>query len=300
MAVYLSSTGYLSEALAAAEEAMRVLGPGLDRDSVAYAQLLESRANALLGVNRPAEALDDAMRARAIYAAKLGQNHEQVHIMHAYQARAAMLLGRLAEATQLLESTIERYRKTGYSTVAAPTYLLGLTRRLAGDPAGALALQQAAFGAVRKGPTARRWGSRVLVEIGLNRLALGDAAGARAPLTEALAIVQERFREPTPLLAHARLGLAQVELAEGRPEAALPLLEAADSHWRAADASARSAGETAFWLGRALAALDRGADARAAMARAATVLATSPFAIDRPLLDEARKLSEGPATTARR
>lgn len=141
---------------------------------------------------------------------------------------------------------------------------------------------------MRQGPTARRWGSRVLIEIGLNRLALGDVAGARAPLAEALAIVEEKFRAPTPLRAGAQAGLARIELAEGRAAAALPLLAAAEAYWREADPQGRNAGEVALWLGQAHAALGRTGEAREAYARAARLLGRSPFPSDAPLAARAR------------
>lgn len=287
MAVYLASTGYAKEAIAAADDAMRVLGPTVASDSLAYATLLDARTAALLAVHRPAEALEAATRAREIVVAHLGETHEQAHVMQSYRARALMLLGRLDEATQTLETLIERYRRTGHSTVAAPTFLLGVTRRLAGDPARALALQQTTLGAVRQGPTQRRWSSRVLIEIGLNQLELGELQSARASLAEGLAIVQEKFRVPVPLGATARVGLGRIELAEGRPAAALPHLEAADAFWREADPDGRNAGEAAHWLSQALAGVGRDAEAEAARQRAVRALAASPLAIDAALREAA-------------
>jgi serine/threonine-protein kinase len=287
MTVYLASTGYLKEALAAADDALRILGPTVQPDSVAYAGLLEARAAALLGVNQPEPALAAVERAREIVVAKLGATHEQAHVLQVYRARALMLLGRLDEAADMLRATIAQYRATGYSTVAAPTYLLGVVARLQGDTAAALKLQESAYRAVRKGPTARRWGSRVLVEIGLNQLALNQREPARAALTEALTILQEKFRMQTPLIASAHLGLAQLALSEGAASRALGHCEQADAFWRDLAPDSRGAGEAAFWLGQCYRALGRTAEARSAHERARALLGRSPFHIDGQLLQAA-------------
>jgi hypothetical protein len=62
------------------------------------------------------------------------------------------------------------------------------------------------------------------------------------------------------------------------------LLEEADAFWRRFDADNRWAGDAALWLGRCYADLDRHAEARAVLARAARILSRSPIPSDAKLV----------------
>jgi serine/threonine-protein kinase len=289
MTQYLAGSGRAQEAVEANRLALRVLGPLYPKDSAAYASLLDGTSAAALAAYAGADALEAATRAREIVVAKLGPEHEAAHVLQVHRARALILIGRVDEAAQLIEAMIERYRRTGYSGVSTPKHFLGLATRLKGQPVEALALQQQALDAIRPGPRAKRLSARVLVEIGLSRLDLQDAGGARAPLTEALSILSSKQRMPTPERANAQLGLGRVELAVHRAQAALPLVEEADAFWRGFAPESRWAGEAAFWLGRCYDGLGRANDARPAYARAAKILAGSAFVADAKLVELARQ-----------
>lgn len=281
---YLSSAGYIQEARETSERAARILEPLYERDSIAYAQLLDAQSNALLAGRRGAAALPLATRAREIVLAKLGAKHEAAFVLQVQRARALAMLGQLDEAQRLLREVVQRYELTGYSTTSAPLYFLGVVTRLAGDAAQAERMQRESLAKLRPGPRARRSSARNLVELGLDRLEQGDFAAARSSLEEAVEIYREKFRTAPPQHADALIGIGRVALAEQQTAAALsPLLEA-DRYWRELDPTNRWAGEAAFWLGRCYLALGRSGDAREAFSRAENILAQSPIPMDRKLL----------------
>jgi len=92
----------------------------------------------------------------------------------------------------------------------------------------------------------------------------------------------------TPARADLHVGMARVQMHYRKYAEALPLLEKADSFWRDFDAENRWAGEAALWLGHCYLALDRRADAQAALGRAGKILARSPLPADASLARQAR------------
>jgi serine/threonine-protein kinase len=91
------------------------------------------------------------------------------------------------------------------------------------------------------------------------------------------------------------LGLARTplrcdgEIALGRANEAVRTLAACDAYWQALDAGSPWAGEAAHWHARALAAVDRAADAAAADRRARPLLARSSLPAHRRLLADAAR-----------
>jgi tetratricopeptide (TPR) repeat protein len=124
-----------------------------------------------------------------------------------------------------------------------------------------------------------------LVELGLTRLELGDVAAARQSFVLAASILDEvQPQRMTPTRADLLIGMARVHLSASEPADALRALQAADAYWRERRPDSRWAGEAALWLGRAHMALGQRPEARAALARAATLLASSNIPADVALI----------------
>ena len=116
-----------------------------------------------------------------------------------------------------------------------------------------------------------------LVEAGLTKLELGDAAAAGDLFGRAAQLFSDVQKERiTPARADLLVGMARVQLQRQELTAALQSAQGADRFWREFDPENGSAGEAAFWLGRCYQALGRHADARDAFARAQRVRGRSP------------------------
>jgi tetratricopeptide (TPR) repeat protein len=295
---YLAASGYVKEAREASGRALSIVGALVDADSIPYAALLDARSSALLAARRGEEALAASTRARELVIAHLGATHEHTFTLQVHRARALVMIGRADEAQRLLQEANDRYRVSGYAGMSVPLHMLGVATRFAGDPAEAARLQQEALENIRPGHRARRSSARILVELGLSRLELGENAAAREALEEAVAIFRERFRKPTPEYADALVGLGRIALAEERTIDALQHLRVADEFWSDLDPENRWAGEAAFWLGRCHTALGQEEEARAVMARAESILSRSPLPTDAALLESFRaaEVAGQPAT----
>jgi tetratricopeptide (TPR) repeat protein len=161
----------------------------------------------------------------------------------------------------------------------------GVIARLRRDSAAAQAHQQAALQALGSEATHALRRQMARTELALVALDQSDAAQALRWLeAEAEADTAAGAAPTMPAQADHHLALGRAWLAQGRAADAERALTVADAFWRDFDPGSRWAGEAAYWLGRCHAALGHHAAARQALARAARVLATSPFADDRTLL----------------
>jgi serine/threonine-protein kinase len=257
---YLTMGGLVEEALASSETAVRILEPLLEPDSLRHASLLDSRGLALLSARRAEEALALTTRARDIVRYRLGEEHESVFVLTVHRGRELALLGRLDEARRELEWVVDRYGRAGVSTLSTPLHQLGFVARLEGRSEEAVALQERALSSLRPGPRARRSSARILVELGLARLAAGDRDGARGALSEAVGIYEEKFSARAPEWADAQVGLGQIALLEKRPEEAARSFQTALAYWTDLDPESRWAREAQSWLERAFGALGRAAE----------------------------------------
>jgi serine/threonine-protein kinase len=283
MTAHLAVAGYAQEAREASRHNIKVIGPTVGSGSMTEAALLDGQSAAALAAFDGATSLEAATRSREIVVRHHGPEHESAFVMQVHRARALILLGRPEEAAALIQEMLEVYRRKGFSGVSTPSYFLGQAQRLMGRPAEALQTQQRALQAVRPGPRARRLAARIQIEMGLGHLALDDPAAARPLLTEALATLLAKHRVDTPDRAAAWLGLGRVELAERRPQEALPLLRQADAFWRQFAPQSRWAGEAAHWLAQAERQAGDPKQAEAHRLRALRLLALSTQPADRAL-----------------
>ena len=283
MIQYLLMAGRMRDALASSDEAMRILEPLVEPDSLFQASLLDGRGLALLSVRRADEALAATTRAHTIVARLLGPEHEQAFVLSVHRGRELALLGRFDEARSELQRVVDTYGRLGRTSLTTPLHQLGFVVRLQGHPEEAVRLQKQALEAMRPNPRARRSSARILVEMGLAQFAAGDSQAARQTLTSALDIYDEKFSQKPPEYVDALLGLGQIELSENA-EHALHRFAAADAYWQALDPQNRYAGHAAYWLSRAQSATGDQARARESASRADRILTASALAEDRRLL----------------
>jgi len=122
---------------------------------------------------------------------------------------------------------------------------------------------------------------------GLGRalLAIDRLDRAEEVLTRSLQLQQERQVRVTPERAETLVALAELQLRRGRAQEAVTLAREADEFWQGFRPNSRYAGEAAIWHGRALAAVGQVAAGQKAVRRGLSMLAGSPFAIHRQLID---------------
>ncbi|EYB69443.1 hypothetical protein DEIPH_ctg006orf0008 [Deinococcus phoenicis] len=127
-----------------------------------------------------------------------------------------------------------------------PLHQLGMVERLAGDPAAALRLFDEERALIERLPEVDRAFKRAVngYELGVNRLALGQVAEARATLAAALADAQQADDPLTLGCVHRALGDMAAQTgdpdgARAEYEQAATLFEEAGDEWAAAEARAR-------------------------------------------------------------
>jgi tetratricopeptide (TPR) repeat protein len=192
--------------------------------------------------------------------------------------------GRLEEADEQLRLALEG-APPGSRAQMQTTRHRGTLLRLQRKNVEALPWIEQSIAASAKGRFSRGDHAMTLVELGLTRLELGDVSAARQSFVLATSILDElQPQRMTPTRADLLIGMARVHLSASEPADALRALQAADAYWRERRPDSRWAGEAALWLGRAHMALGQRPEARAALARAATLLASSNIPADVALI----------------
>jgi tetratricopeptide (TPR) repeat protein len=288
LAKYRLETGDLKRAMEDAQRAHGILTRMAQPGSFTHAATLYLRGSSLLAARRPEEALPFLAQAAEGLERARGTTHERTLHARALRALAFAQLGRAGEPTGVLEAAIKERPASRESSPALIWHVLGTIQRLAGRPAEALRLQQAALESIRPGPKAERERMLALTEQGLDEIELGQTDQAAESLERALAMFERLQSRATPNRADALVGLGRVRLTQGKPADARQAIEAADAFWRDFDARNRWAGEAAFWLARCYAALGRDAEAATLSARARAILGRSPLPSDSKLLRLAR------------
>ena len=236
-----------------------------------------------------AAAAEHLSSALAVYLREFGPTHQYITITRRNIANALIYAGRLDEAERAMaaaQADPASIAKDGYDLNA---YISGLRHRIAGRYRDALALQERALKSVPEGSSYAVARARIGIEIGLNRVELGQFSDAEPLLSEAVRSLTSLQARPTPYRADAWVGLARARLGMDRPHEALPLLKDADRFWRDFDAENRWAAEAALWLGRGHLALGQLADADEALVRAGKMLSRSPIPADANLVKLSRQ-----------
>jgi eukaryotic-like serine/threonine-protein kinase len=272
--------GELDAAVALARRSLNIYLKEAQPETAVHAYRARILGQAV-AVSRAAEAVqttEEAVRLSVKAGApRAGRTFHGIALAHA---------GRLDEADQELRVALEG-AKPGSRAHMQTTRHRGTLLRLEGKSAEALPWIEQSLAASAKGRFQRGDHAVGLVELGLTRLELGDAAAARQAFVQATSILDElQPKRMTPARADLLIGMARLHLRASEPADALRASQAADAYWRERRPDSRWAGEAALWLGRAHLALGQRAEARAALARASRLLSASRIPADVALLKQ--------------
>jgi hypothetical protein len=142
------------------------------------------RGAALLAARRAETALADLDQAALTLRHVLPVGHATTRLVEATRALALARVGRYREARELLQPLVAAPAPPADQSVAMAFYVTGIVERMSGEPAAALDAEQRALQSMMGGGGVRRM--RVLTEIGLTHLDLGDPERAGVGLREAL------------------------------------------------------------------------------------------------------------------
>ena len=278
-------SGAISKALGMVDESVRIMSKYQTADSQVLADAQAVRGRVLLAARRGHEAADALTLGLAGAERIFDADHPWPRALRHDHALALAYTGRidaaLAELARAAPPSIDF--DLGLALEAAVQRAAVL--RLAGRAADALSEVDRFESAAASSPTplTALQRHRLALQKALGQIELGQLPQAVEALTAA-APVNPFDATRTPEDADHRIGLARLALARGDDRQAIVLAQGADAFWHGLAPDSRWAGEATFWLGRCHAAIGQQAEARAASARAARILASSPFAGDRKLV----------------
>ncbi len=222
--------------------------------------------------------------AESVYRELMGEASWVVQVTRRNMSLALAWSGELAEAERVMNEVLARHPRPVRDGYDINAWIAGIRERLAGRPEVAVGLQQRALDSLPGTANDMLPRAYALTERGLAELALGRRTEARASLAEALRHYDTSGIDMVAERADALLGMGRLELAEGRPAAALPHLQRAETFWRELRAESLWAAEATHWLAQGLAAAGRGEEAAKAAAQARPLLTRSPFPPHRELV----------------
>jgi tetratricopeptide (TPR) repeat protein len=241
--------GEIKKALESSRKACDIVGTHAKPDSYIFANQVYASGLSLLAARRSKEALAALTTAVETFRRTIGPTHTVTFTAEVNRALALGYAGQLDEAQQELEPLLCRIQETKSGPVSLALYAMGVVKRLAGEYEEAVRLQRASLDSMQEIARSTLAGTRVLTEIGLNQLELGEYKAAESSLDRVLTLFQSLQKRVTPDGADAILGLGHVRMAQGNALQALPLFVQSEKFWRDFDADSRFAGEAAMWLG---------------------------------------------------
>ena len=274
--------GRIAKALELLEESDRIAEKNSVPETIMRAGQLRAFARAY--IRRRDFASAAAKLQRSLQIMEKYKNPEISRVVEADLAFAMTFTASAPEAAASLQR-IAGAQDSGESRYKThlPSHYLGVVHRLLGKPREAMSWLQRAQPLARAN-TRRSELAEALIDQALVHLDLADAAAGQALLEEASGLLNETQFEMSPPLADLALGLGRVRLLQQQYDEAEEHLVQADRFWRELDPDSRWAGEAAFYLAQCLDALGRTAEAKLRYARAAQILAKSPFPADTALV----------------
>lgn len=279
----------------------RAVPPELERGAVRYAALTarrsldiylqEAKQDTLIHASRArllghsllaARAGDDAVDSlrEAVRLSAISDPGRATHLARASFGMALVLAGQVNLGEKELQATLQASAPKTRAHHQAMRHL-GTLARLQGRSDEAVRWLEPAIAEASLERTHRNDLASGLVEIGLAKLELGQAATAQSFFVRAQTLYREfQTQHTTPAHADLLVGMARVLMMNKKHADALPLLEKATGFWDDFDKENRSAGEAAYWLGHCQFELGRKAEARVAFQRVETLLAGSTIPAD--------------------
>jgi eukaryotic-like serine/threonine-protein kinase len=262
LARYQIDMGEIQRALETGETALRIAAEHSDPDSFRHADALLARGESLLAALRTPEAVPCLAAAVQALSATLGPSHQQTAAARVTLALALGYDGQTEKARRELSDVVESQAAVGAGRSTKALFAVGVVERLSGRYAEALGAQQERLASLGAGPAADLDRMRVLGEIGLDQVALGQPVEATASLEQALALSRALQTRTAPERADILAGLGSALLARRQPAEALPFLREADAFWREFAPGSRWAADSARGLRRGRAALGKRAGSR--------------------------------------
>jgi serine/threonine-protein kinase len=198
LAEYQMEIGRIDEALENSRHALNIVERHSRPQSFRYAAAIHRRGVALLAARRAEEAISDLTVSVETLRQSLSATHSVTRWFAADLALALAVAGRNREADALLQTLLPEHGSSVDSAASKALHVMGVTRRLAGDFGRALRLQQEALGSTSQSRDTDLRRMRILKEMGLTRLALGQRQEAVAPLEQALELSRRRQIETAP------------------------------------------------------------------------------------------------------
>jgi serine/threonine protein kinase len=246
--VYFAGAGYFDEAIANATRGKEILdtSPQL-RDRTAAA---ENLGFTHLTARHGADAVHGLTTAVAGYTEVYGAQNETVMNVTRSLSLALAYDGRTADALQKIAYVAEHHPRMSNDSYDDTSYTRGLILRLSGRSAEALASQERALASIATSEANPVTRASVLVEIGLDELALERRDVAEAHLREASDLFARTLAQMVPAHADALIALAQIELAAGSCDRTLTGAERASVFWQKTAPATRWANDAEQWLAR--------------------------------------------------
>jgi serine/threonine-protein kinase len=241
-------TGQIAESLENSRKAVEIIARHTRPQSFRYAAALHHRGAALLAARRAEEALPDLTRARVTLQETISATHTVTRWFQADEALALALAGRPREAQQLIEAILPQPGQPIDQSAAKALYVMGVSRRIAGDARSGLQFERRALESTRRERSTDLRRMKTLTEVGFALLDLQQPAQAVTPFEEALALSHRIQTQMAPDRADILVGLGRAKLATNRRADACQLLRPAERFWRDFDAGNAQKAEAARWL----------------------------------------------------
>lgn len=264
-------SGHVQRAVEGSAAAVEAAERSFGGDSPAYASALALHGEALLAARRLGEAIPLLERAAEVLEAAPGGAHERARVVRASLALARAYRGEAVEALRQLEQVAASASVADDRGDDRPRHVLAVVRRLAGEPAAALKLQEERLATLAARPEARLERLRARAEVGLALVDLGSYDEAVTPLLRSLAAFEELGGELTPKRADLLVALGRARVGQGRPAEAVEPLEAAERFWEGHAPESPWAAEAGEWLARCRQDLARRANARRTRSRSPAI-----------------------------
>ena len=260
-AVCQLDVGEINQALESSRKACEIVAAHAKPDSYIYGKQLYVRGISLLAARKAEQASSVLNDAAQTFRNTVGPSHELTYAAQIDRALALGYEGKVDTAVEQLAPVLRQLQASKAESVSVPLHVMGILKRLAGDYVEALHLQQTALGFIVQGPRSGFERMRILTEIGLNQVELGQHRAAASSFGRALPLFESLQKRLTPVHADALVGLGRATMAQGNVERAVELFIQADRFWRAFDATNKSAREAAVWLNAGTARLGRTTEA---------------------------------------
>jgi eukaryotic-like serine/threonine-protein kinase len=277
--------GDMNAAIATSQQSFDVTPPG-----ETSARLLTNTGRYMLMARKLPEALEVLRKA-----VELESQHDHgigswLPAARTEYGTALALMGRFAEADQILQANLPAARESGVpGLLPGALNAIGISLQLQSRWRESEPYFREALTLTTGKELVQKPRPEALGGLGLIELESGQAAAAEPLFRQADEFARITFVNFIPLRAALSMHLGRALLAQGKVAEARESLGKAHAYWQGFDARRREAGEAAYWMAQGHLAAAEHKQARAEFARAVQVLRESPLPGDARLVAEARR-----------